>query len=129
MKSRSGCIYLLGILLMCLSAGFSFGKDGAKTSKMSIDQAHDVVTRAYEKILKRPVDPSGMANFVPYLTEGGKDAAWLQGALKESPEYLERVKNQKQDRINFSIIAVIVVVVGAIFFFPRKKDVESSESE
>jgi hypothetical protein len=60
--------------------------NAAAGTRMSTDEAHEIIARQYRLMLGREPDSSGLENYTKDLVEGGKDERWLERVLAGSPE-------------------------------------------
>jgi len=92
----------------------------AASNTMSAVEATAIVTRAYQDILHRDPETSGLRTFTARLTTEGKDEKWLRKALLDSPEGRNRARERKHQNIINTILLSIPFAGLLIIFFRRK---------
>ena len=56
-------------------------------TKIDSNAEEILIDDLYQEVLDRPVDPDGLATYVPLLREGELTLSELRQILKDSPEY------------------------------------------
>ena len=112
------------VVLLCATA------TAIATEDIQQVEARETVTRLYQEILEREPDAAGMATWSEHIRRG-RDEAWLEQVLRESPEGKAVAEQRKERRLKrgawsiASLLALIALAWGA-FRYPcaRRKAVK-----
>jgi hypothetical protein len=109
---------VLTLFLAFRLAGAMAADSASSPTNDPLKEAESTVEQAYRDILRRNPDSGGMATFVDYLVNQGKDKAWLRKTLRESEEG-GRIRAERRRAVLVrtawgALVVVALVLLGSL---------------